>query len=114
MPHDIVDNRELQLADAVFLVCGHDIAFKEKALAIALRSEFGAEQLHVLAGWLNSSLLLERLKRECFSKGAGEDEHRDRFEYAGEKLRALAVPSWLDAQLAGKPNALAERLTALS
>jgi type I restriction-modification system DNA methylase subunit/PAS domain-containing protein len=97
-----------------FLVCDHEIAFKEKALAIALRDEFKEQQIHLLAGWLNSSLLLERLKRECFNKGAGEDEHRDRFEFAGEKLRALSIPLWVNAALTGKPDALAERLTALS
>ena len=97
-----------------FLVCNHDIAFKEKALALALRPELGAGELHLLAGWLNSSLLLERLKQECFNKGAGEDEHRDRFEFAGEKLRSLAIPVWLDNALAGKPNSLSEKLTALS
>ncbi len=97
-----------------FLVCDHEVAFKEKALAIALRDEFKEEQIHLLAGWLNSSVLLDRLKRVCFNKGAGEDEHRDRFEFAGEKLRALSIPLWLNAALTGKPNALAERLTALS
>jgi hypothetical protein len=97
-----------------FLVSDHQIAFKEKALAIALRTEFSDEHLHLLAGWLNSSLLLDRLKRDCFNKGPGEDEHRDRFEFAGEKLRALPVPSWLDTTLRGSSNTLAERLTALS
>lgn len=97
-----------------FLVCNHEIAFKEKALAIALRDEFKEQQLHLLTGWLNSSLLLERLKEECFNKGAGEDEHRDRFEFAGEKLRELSIPLWVYAALTGKPSALAERLTALS
>ena len=79
-----------------FQVCGHEIAFKEKAIAIALRDEYSADQLHLCCAWLNSSLLLEILKRECFNKGAGEDEHRDRFEFAGEKLRGLNIPAWLD------------------
>jgi hypothetical protein len=97
-----------------FQVCDHGIVFKEKAIAIALRSEFSADQLHLCCAWLNSSLLLEILKRECFNKGAGEDEHRDRFEFAGEKLRSLNVPDWLDESLHQKSNSLRERLAALS
>jgi len=98
-----------------FLVCDHEIAFKEKALAIALRPEFNEKQLLLLSGWLNSSLLLETLKRDCFSKRESEHAARDTyFEFAGDRLRTLAVPSWLDTALAGKPNALAERLTAFS
>lgn len=97
-----------------FQICDHGIVFKEKAIAIALRSEFSADQLHLCCAWLNSSLLLEILKRECFNKGAGEDEHRDRFEFAGEKLRSLNVPDWLDESLQHKSNSLRERLAALS
>jgi hypothetical protein len=97
-----------------FQVCDHGIVFKEKAIAIALRSEFSADQLHLCCAWLNSSLLLEILKRECFNKGAGEDEHRDRFEFAGEKLRSLNVPDWLDESLHQKSNSLRDRLAALS
>ncbi len=98
-----------------FLVCGHEIAFKEKALAIALRSEFHEEHLHLLCGWLNSSLLLETVKRDCFSKRESEDAARDTYyEFAGEKLRALVVPVWLNSALSRKPNPLTEGLTALS
>src|SRR5207247_1570730 len=88
--------------------------FKEKALAIALLSEFGLEHQLLLCGWLNSSLTLDWLKRECFNKGAGEDEHRDRFEFAGEKLKGLRIPMVVSDALRGKSNALAEALTALA
>ena len=97
-----------------FVIADHVVAFKEKALAAALRPEFDLEHQHQLCGWLNSSFTLDSLKRECFNKGAGEDEHRDRFEFAGEKLRALRVPAFLNDTLRGKSNARAEALTALS
>jgi hypothetical protein len=98
-----------------FLLCGHEIAFKEKALAIALRPEFDEQGMLLLSGWLNSALLLEILKRDCFSKRESEDAARDTyFEFAGEKLRNLSVPPWLDTGLGGRGDALTQRLTALS
>jgi hypothetical protein len=54
------------------------------------------------------------LKQVCFNKGAGEDEHRDRFEYGGSKVQQLPIPSPIADALRGKANALAERLTALA
>ncbi|HME01299.1 MAG TPA: hypothetical protein VKM93_28800 [Terriglobia bacterium] len=70
--------------------------------------------IHAILGLLNSSLTLFWLKQVCFNKGAGEDEHRDRFEFAGGKLEQLPVPGAIAENLQGKPNSLAEHLTALS
>jgi hypothetical protein len=97
-----------------FVISNHQICFKEKAIAIALRSEYNENNLHLCSAWLNSSLVLELLKRECFNKGAGEDEHRDRYEFAGEKLRSLQLPKWLDEALHGKEQGFGERLAVLS
>jgi adenine-specific DNA-methyltransferase len=53
---------------AHFVVCDHRVVFKEKAQAIALRPEFDDLSNHLLAGLLNSALILDWLKKECFSK----------------------------------------------
>lgn len=68
----------------------------------------------VLAGLLNSSSVLFWLKQVCFNKGAGEDEHRDRFEFAGGKVEQLPVPHAIAESLQGKPSLLSEHLTELS
>ena len=58
---------------------------------------------------------VETVKRDCFSKRESEDAARDTYyEFAGEKLRALVVPVWLNSALSRKPNPLTEGLTALS
>lgn len=69
---------------------------------------------HLLAGLLNSSGPLFWLKQVCFNKGAGEDEERDRFVYAGNKLQELPVPARIAEALRGKSNELALRLTQLA
>lgn len=97
-----------------FVVTDHTVAFKEKALAIALRPEFEFQHQVLIAGWLNSSYVLDLLKKECFNKGAGEDEHRDRFEFAGGKLETIRLPGWLDEALRGKSNPIAEQLCMLA
>jgi hypothetical protein len=63
---------------------------------------------------LNSSAALFWLKQVCFNKGAGEDEERDRFVYAGGKVQDLPVPTAVADALRGEPSALAKCLTALS
>ena len=76
---------------AHFAVVDHSVAFKEEALAIALKPEYGGSQLHLLAALLNSSFILERLKQVCFNKGAGDDEDKDRFEFAGGKIEEILI-----------------------
>jgi len=64
----------------------------------------------LLAGFLNSSAALFWLKQVCFNKGAGEDEERDRYVYAGGKIEQLPVPDMIVQSLSGKWNPLAKRL----
>jgi len=70
--------------------------------------------LHLVAALANSSAALFWLKQVCFNKGAGEDEERDRFEYAGGKVEKLPVPDAVADALRGKPSLLSDRLTSLS
>ena len=97
-----------------FAIADHTVAFKEKAQAIAPRPELNKAGLSMLAGLLNASAALFRLKQVCFNKGAGEDEERDRFEFAGGKLEELPVPDAVAGALKGKTSVLAECLTVLS
>ncbi|MBM2831984.1 MAG: hypothetical protein HW414_1036 [Dehalococcoidia bacterium] len=69
---------------------------------------------HLLAGLLNSSAALFWLKQVCFNKGAGEDEERDRFEFAGGRVQQLPVPNAVADALRGKRSDLPDRLAALS
>lgn len=69
---------------------------------------------HLLAGLLNSGAVLFWLKQVCFNKGAGEDEHRDRFVYAGGKIEQVPVPVQVNQALRGTGNALSERLMGLA
>jgi hypothetical protein len=97
-----------------FTVANHEIVFKEKALAIALAPRFGLMHCDLLAGWLNSSLMCDWLKSECFNKGAGDEEQRDRYEYAGEKLRSIPIPSWIDRATRGSLTGTAAQVAALA
>jgi type I restriction-modification system DNA methylase subunit len=99
---------------AHFIVSDSGILFKEKSPVVKLPDDCSLEQYHATAGLLNSSAALFWLKQICFNKGAGEDEQRDRFEYAGGKVQQLPVPNAVVDALRGKRSELAERLTALS
>lgn len=85
--------------------------FKDTAPMVLLKNP---EDGHFLAGFLNSSCVLFWLKQICFNKGSGEDEHRDRFEFASGKVERLPVPMLVLDVLRGKSHSLAERITALS
>ncbi len=91
-----------------------DRVFNQHAPVIELPQKAGERDWHLASSILNSGVALFWLKQLCFNKGAGEDEHRDRFEYAGGKVQQLPVPSSIADALRGKPNGLASRLTALS
>ena len=69
---------------------------------------------HLMAGLLNSSTTLFWLKLVCFNKGAGEDEERDRFVYAGGKVENLPVPDIIVETMKGNRSDLADRLQTLS
>ncbi len=97
-----------------FVIANHSIAFKEKAQAIALKSQLDSSSHLLLAAFLNSSTALYWLKQVCFNKGAGEDEERDRFEFSGGKLEELTIPAAIVEALQGNGNSLGDALTKLS
>jgi hypothetical protein len=88
--------------------------FNQHAPVIELPAGASPAQHYLIGGVLNSSTALFWLKQVCFNKGAGADEERDRFEFAGSKLEQLPVPASLSALLKGKSEPLLERLTRLS
>jgi hypothetical protein len=89
---------------------GHRL-LKDTAPLVMVQSEDDAP---VVAGLLNSSLVLFWLKQVCFNKGAGEDEHRDRFEFATKKVRQIPLPPFAAEAFGGQRNATAERLSSLA
>jgi hypothetical protein len=72
------------------------------------------ENYHLMVSILNSATALFWLKQVCYNKGAGEDEQRDRFEYAGGKVQQLPVPKAIVEALHGSGNSFATKLTTLS
>ncbi|MDD5701200.1 MAG: hypothetical protein PHU23_04030 [Dehalococcoidales bacterium] len=85
--------------------------FKDTAPMVILKN---AEDRHLLSSLLNSSTALFWLKQVCFNKGTGEDEERDRFEYAGGKVQQLPVPEIIVETMRGSQNELADLLKVLS
>jgi len=63
---------------------------------------------------LNSSVALFWLKQVCFNKGAGEDEERDRFEFAAGKIADLPVPNAISKGFDGISDHPATQLRTLS
>ncbi len=88
--------------------------FAQTAPIIKLPAKAGSGDHHLTCATLNSSCALFWFKQMCFNKGAGEDEERDRFVYAGNKVQQLPVPAKIADALIGKRNDLADRLTQLS
>lgn len=96
-----------------FVVASDEAIFKEKAPIIKLFSKAGRNDYALLAALLNSSAALFWLKQVCFNKGAGEDEERDRFEYQGNKLEELPVPTGVADAWQAKSHRIAELLLSL-
>ncbi|MEW6209199.1 MAG: hypothetical protein AB1631_12585 [Acidobacteriota bacterium] len=96
-----------------FCVTANGFAWPQ-TVQVALLKSNSNEDHHLLAGFLNSSAALFWLKQVCFNKGAGEDEERDRFVYAGGKVQQLPVPELIASALEGKTNPLAEAMADLS
>jgi hypothetical protein len=101
--------------------------FPQTAPVIKLPAAASDDAHHLLVALLNSSAALFWLKQVCFNKaalfwlkqvcfnkGAGADEERDRFVYAGGKVEQLPVPDALAGSLKGKSSSAAGRLTSLS
>ena len=83
---------------AHFVVVDHTIGFKEKAQAIVLKAKVPEESIFALTGVLNSSLLAEALKRDCFSKRESDRPEKDTyFEFSGGKLALLGIAETLSA-----------------
>jgi hypothetical protein len=96
-----------------FLVQRRGLLFTQTAPLVLLKTDRLDDNL-LCSSVLNSSAVLFWLKQVCFNKGAGEDEERDRFEFAGGKVEQLPVPKAIAEALEGKSNRLAEKLTELS
>lgn len=90
------------------------VLFHQTAQMVKLKDSATIDDYHLVAGLLNSSSSLFWLKRLCFNKGAGADEKRDRFVYAGGKVKQLAIPQDIEQHLQGKQNVAAGRLLRLS
>ncbi len=95
----------------VFDDSGH--AFNQKGPLLKLTGHPDTSY-QLLTGLLNSSAAMFWLKYSCFNKGAGEDEHRDRFEYAGGKVEQLPLPSDISSALGTGNSAIADLLTVMS
>ena len=68
------------------------IVFHQTAPVVKLQDATSVVGHLALTGLLNSSAALFWLKQVCFNKGAGKDEERDRFVYAGRKVERLPIP----------------------
>jgi len=71
----------------------HNVAFKEKAQATVLGDSVPGETWPALAALLNSSTALFILKQVCFNKGPGKRGEQDRYEFSGNILQELWVPT---------------------
>jgi hypothetical protein len=93
----------------------HLVAFKEKAQAIALKSDLPTDMWSAVTAFLNSCSVLFFLKEICFNKGPGKHGEQDRFEFSGNILGERVIPSpvagdtALRVRLARLSNACASR-----
>jgi hypothetical protein len=110
-------NARIRLGFSDLATHGHFQLFKDDRLfdnhspIILLESGVPCDLVNAI---LNSSVGLFWLKQVCFNKGAGEDEHRDRFEYAGGKLQQLPISGPVAEALNGASSILSNRLLDLS
>jgi hypothetical protein len=91
-----------------------DRVFNQHAPVIELPARASADEHHLVSALLNSSLVLFWLKQECYNKGAGEDEERDRFEFAGGKLEGVPVAEGFATAARGQRSPSMSRLMSLS
>jgi PLD-like domain len=92
-----------------------DRVFNQHAPVIELPRKSSEDDCHLVSGLLNSPTALFWLKQMCFSKRESEEGAKDTyFEFAGNKIEQTPVPPTVADTLRGKPEALADRLTALS
>jgi hypothetical protein len=97
-----------------FTISLNPSTMNQHALLFTPSGAFEIERAYLFISLLNSSAALFWLKQICFNKGAGEDEQRDRFEYAGGKVEQFPIPDVIAQGLRGKSNSLTNKLTVLS
>lgn len=88
-------------------------AFNQHTPILALPHTSPEIDLHLVAALVNSSAALFWLKQVSYNRGAGEDEHRDRFEFMGGKVQELPVPVPLALCLKGNPTSIGQTLAQL-
>jgi hypothetical protein len=88
--------------------------FPQSAPVVKLADSSTNAEHQAICGVANSSSALFWLKQVCYNKGAGEDEERDRFEFAGGKVQELPLPQAIADGLRGNGSRLADRLTKFS
>lgn len=91
-----------------------DCVFNQHAPVIELPANSDDGQLSLAGSLLNSSATLFWLKQVCFNKGAGDDEEKDRFEFAGGKIEQLPIPNMIAEGFGGKQSIPIKSLCALS
>ncbi|MCI0743485.1 MAG: hypothetical protein L0Y72_31035, partial [Gemmataceae bacterium] len=100
---------------AHFLLCDHSIAFKEKAQAIALSDGLCDGADFLMLGMLNSSFILDRLKKECFSKRESDSAETDTYyEFSGGKLQDVEISERLTRFLDDQSDSLARGIISLA
>jgi hypothetical protein len=92
-----------------FLLRLPGVLFTQTAPLITLLTK-NRMDYELVTALLNSSAALFILKQISFNKGAGEHEHRDRFEFAGAKIQQLPIPEPVVTALQGSPDLIAQRL----
>jgi hypothetical protein len=98
---------------AHFKAQARGILFTQTAPLLRLATD-GSDTEPVLLAALDSSTALFWLKQVCFNKGAGEEEERDRFEFAAGKLRDLPIPTSIAVGLPGHQPEVSKKLAFLS
>lgn len=93
-----------------FSVSNEPSVFNRHALLFTPAGTFEAAKVSLFIGLFNSSTSVFWLKQYCFNKGAGADEERDRFEFAGGRVEEMPIPvalaQWLSDKSHAEPNAL--------
>jgi len=88
--------------------------FNRHGLLFTPVGDFDSRTYSIFLALLNSSVAVFWLKQYCFNKGAGADEERDRFEFAGGRVEQLPIAPGIVEALHGKTNGLSQSLSDLS
>jgi hypothetical protein len=89
--------------------------YTQTAPLLLLNDDKAASELHLLAGFLNSSAAMSWLRQYCFSKREAEvAESGTYYEFAGGKVEQLPVPDAVSKALDRKSSHISDRLTKFS